>query len=224
MHIKRIRVIIPLSIILLAIIGVVLWYFAYVLNKNEVSDSENSTTSSTSGSGTNKQDTSKLSKFISLKGDAFDQAYLADMMAHHEGGINMAEQAQSVVPHEELRTLAGNITLTQSQELVKMQQWQKDWDYKATMGSGHMSHGGMAMGMSGDMVEMMGKLKDLTGKAYEKVFLAQMIVHHKQAIDMSQYAEVNAKHQEIKSFAKDLIVSQGAEIRQMEQWQTSWGY
>lgn len=210
-----------LSIILLSIIGMVVWYFAFF-------SIEEAAKVDTNSSASVQQPAEKVanndSKFATLKGDSFDEAYIADMLAHHEGAVSMAEQAQAVTAHEAVRTLAGDITMTQSQEMMQMYQWQKQWGYKATSGGGHLSHGGAGAAMAGDMVEMINKLKDLKGEAYDKEFLKQMILHHEQAVEMSQYAEVNAKHQEIKDLAKGIITAQTKEISEMKQWQIDWGY
>ena len=162
--------------------------------------------------------------YANLKGDAFDEAYIADMLAHHEGALNMSEQAMAVTAHEEIRTLASNIVQSQSAELMIMRTWQKEWGYKETMSGGHGSHGGAGMDMGGDMVEMQNKLQGLTGEEYDKEFLKQMIVHHEQAVEMSKYAADNAKHQEVKDLASAVISAQTTEINQMKQWQKQWGY
>lgn len=163
-------------------------------------------------------------KFASLKGDAFDEAFIADMLAHHEGAVNMSEQAQAATAREEIRTLAGNITASQSMEMMEMRDWQKAWGYEITNSGGHMSHGGGGMDMAGDMTEMMAKLQGLTGEAYDKEFLTQMIIHHEQAVDMARFADTNAKHEEIKTLAREIITAQEAEIAQMKLWQQEWGY
>ncbi len=208
-----------LAVTLLVAIGAAVWYFAFFSIKSEApTDNMQNSTS------TEPEQEAQDNKFANLKGDAFDEAYIADMLAHHDGAVNMAEQAQAVTAHEEVRTLSGEIIMTQGQEIMKMRQWQKDWGYKETMSGGHMSHGGGGMDMGGDMVEMMNRLKDLTGEAYDEEFLKQMIIHHEQAIEMSKYAEQNAKHQEIKDLAKEVISTQEKEIAQMKQWQKDWGY
>lgn len=206
---------------ILAISSVAIWYFAFYSIKPELDQPAQSSNVS------NEKEQSKPvsgGKFAELKGDDFDEAYIANMLAHHEGALNMAEQAQAVTAHTEIRTLASDITQSQGREIVKMQQWQKDWGYKVTMGSGHGSHGGEGMDMGGDMVEMQNKLIDLTGEAYDKEFLKQMILHHEQAVEMSQYAAQNARHQEIKNLALEVISAQNNEIEQMKQWQKDWGY
>lgn len=208
-------------IVVLAIAAAAVWYFAFFSIKPEpVQTSQNSSV----GTASKKEAPQSDSKFANLKGGAFDEAYIADMLAHHEGALNMSENAGAFAVHDEIRTLTGNIIQTQSAEVMKMRTWQKEWGYKETMSGGHMSHSGGGMDMGGDMVEMQNKLQGLTGEAYDKEFLKQMIIHHEQAIEMSQYAETNAKHQEIKDLASSVMSEQKTEIDQMKQWQKDWGY
>lgn len=208
-------------IVVLAIAAAAVWYFVVFSVKPEpVQTSQNSS----AGTASKKEAPQSDSKFANLKGDAFDEAYIADMLAHHEGAVNMSEQAMAVTAHDEIRTLASNIVQSQSAEIMQMRTWQKSWGYKETMSGGHGSHGGAGMDMGGDMVEMQNKLQGLTGEEYDKEFLKQMIVHHEQAVEMSKYAAANAKHQEIKDLASAIISAQTTEIDQMKQWQQEWGY
>jgi len=208
-------------IVVLAIAAAAVWYFV-VFSVKPVPEGALETSNTTVDE--KKQKPASDNIYANLKGDAFDEAYIADMLAHHEGALNMSESAGAFAVHDEIRTLAGNIIQTQSAEVMKMRTWQKEWGYKETMSGGHMSHSGGGMDMAGDMVEMQNKLQGLTGEAYDKEFLKQMIIHHEQAIEMSQYAETNAKHQEIKDLAADVISAQTTEIEQMKQWQKEWGY
>lgn len=78
------------------------------------------------------------------------------------------------------------------------------------------------MGMS--MNDMMGGLQGKTGDEFDKAFIAEMIVHHQGAINMAKQAKQNAKHEEIKNLANDIISAQTKEITEMKQWQKNWGY
>lgn len=69
---------------------------------------------------------------------------------------------------------------------------------------------------------MMMELEGGQGNEFDKAFMAQMIVHHQGAIQMAELALQNAKHEEIKSMARDIISAQNTEIRQMQSWQASW--
>jgi uncharacterized protein (DUF305 family) len=88
-----------------------------------------------------------------------------------------------------------------------------------TMPNGHMMHdSSMTMG---DMVDM---LKGKTGDELDKAFLLGMIPHHQGAVDMAKLVLENAKHEEIRQMAKDIIETQQREIDMMKQWQQEWGY
>ncbi|HXH27110.1 MAG TPA: DUF305 domain-containing protein [Candidatus Acidoferrum sp.] len=74
------------------------------------------------------------------------------------------------------------------------------------------------------MGQMVTGLQGKTGDNFDKAFLSEMIPHHQGAIDMANLAKMNAKHNEIKNMADNIIASQTAEVNQMELWQGQWGY
>lgn len=210
-----------LIIVMMVIAAVAVWYFGVFSAKPEkASITQNKDT--VAATVTTK--TMSESKYALLKGDEFDETYIAEMIAHHEGAASMSEQAMSVTAHDQIFNLASNIVQDQSREMIQMREWQKAWGFEITNSGGHMSHGGGGAEMAGDMVEMMNRLKDLKGEAYDEEFLRQMILHHEQAIEMSVDADTNAKRQEIKDLAASVITAQSAEIKQMKQWQKEWGY
>ncbi len=212
--------IILIAVATLLIAGIGAWYFITDRQTAEKNRQQTNTQSeATSGAAAIADDDSKFAK---LTGEAYDEAYIADMLAHHEGALNMSEMVSAGTKRSELIQLAQTIMQTQSQELMKMQTWQQEWGYERTMG-GHGSHAGMGNEMSGDMMMMGEELTGLEGVEFDKKFLELMIEHHQQAVDMSKYADANASHQELKSLASAVITAQEAEITQMKQWQTEWG-
>ena len=221
MKITKNKLFAVIIIVLVAFAGAI-WYFGVFSIKPEKTTSNTENTKSSQQVVTSEKTTD--SKYATLKGDGFDEAFIADMIAHHEAAINMSEQAQAMTARDEIRTLASAIMETQTTEMVQMREWQQAWGFEITNSGGHMSHGGGGAEMAGDMVEMQNKLNDLKGEAYDKEFLKQMILHHEQAVDMAKYAADNAKSQEIKDLASNIIKAQNEEIRQMKQWQESWGY
>lgn len=60
-------------------------------------------------------------------GDAFDKAFLSEMIIHHEGAVQMAEQALSNAKHQEIKDLAVAIISAQNKEIASMKSWQKTW-------------------------------------------------------------------------------------------------
>lgn len=74
------------------------------------------------------------------------------------------------------------------------------------------------------MEDMNASLEGKTGDEFDKEFLAQMTMHHQGAVEMAKLAKQNAKHQELKDMADDIIDAQNKEILQMNTWQMDWGY
>ena len=82
----------------------------------------------------------------------------------------------------------------------------------------------VSMNDSMGMDDMTAKLTGKTGDDFDKTFLSEMIVHHQGAISMANLAKQNAKHDEIKKLADDIVAAQTKEITEMKQWQKDWGY
>jgi uncharacterized protein (DUF305 family) len=70
-------------------------------------------------------DTDKLS---SLSGNAFDLEFIAQMIPHHEGAVTMAKEALQKSQKNEIKALANAIIKSQSEEITKMQAWNKAWN------------------------------------------------------------------------------------------------
>lgn len=81
-----------------------------------------------------------------------------------------------------------------------------------------MDNNDMSMG------EMNSLLQGKTGDEFDKAFLTEMIMHHQGAIDMANLAKTNAKHDEVKTLADNILAAQSKEIDMMQTWQTQWGY
>lgn len=60
-------------------------------------------------------------------GDEFDRAFLAEMIVHHQGAVDMARAALDAAMHDDLKAFARMIISAQESEIVRMKQWQKDW-------------------------------------------------------------------------------------------------
>lgn len=60
-------------------------------------------------------------------GDDFDKAFLAEMIMHHEGAVEMAEAALQYAKHAEIKQMAGAIISAQTTEINQMKNWQQSW-------------------------------------------------------------------------------------------------
>lgn len=60
-------------------------------------------------------------------GDEFDKAFLAGMIVHHEGAVEMAQMALQYAKHQEIKDMAQAIISAQTTEINQMKAWGKSW-------------------------------------------------------------------------------------------------
>ncbi|MCU0660448.1 MAG: DUF305 domain-containing protein [Candidatus Pacebacteria bacterium] len=70
---------------------------------------------------------SMMAELEGKTGDAFDAAFLSEMIVHHEGAVVMAEAVLRSSNRSELITLANDIIAAQTKEIEMMKEWQKSW-------------------------------------------------------------------------------------------------
>lgn len=172
--------------------------------------------------GTVDKNSSEYQMYSKLNGADYDRMFLAGMIAHHQGAVDMANLALTNAKHQEIKDMANAIIMAQTKEIGDMENWQKAWGYPASSGPAMQDHS--SMGMMSDMAGMTEKLKGLTGDAFDKAFLSSMIEHHQSAINMAYPGQTNAQHEEVKTLTKAIVDAQSKEIAQMKQWQKDWGY
>lgn len=217
------------NIIILAIVAIVaiagVSIFAITNNNNEMMNdnmmSDNNSSQQDASSLVDKN-SNDYKMYSELKGDDYDRMFIANMIEHHKGAVDMAKLAQTNAKHQALKNMANDIITAQAKEITDMEMWQKDWGYPSSSGEMMMDHS--AMGMMADMGQMTEELKGLTGDVFDKAFLSSMIEHHQSAINMAYPGQTNAKHDEIKQLTKAMVDAQSNEITQMKQWQKDWGY
>jgi uncharacterized protein (DUF305 family) len=69
-----------------------------------------------------------LKKLESLKGNEFDVEFLRQMIPHHEGAVEMANDLQKQDSHAELKELAEDIVKAQELEIKQMRVWLSTWE------------------------------------------------------------------------------------------------
>ena len=57
----------------------------------------------------------------------YDQRFITAMVAHHQGAITMAKEAQTKAEHQEIKQLADAIIKAQEAEVQQLQSWQQQW-------------------------------------------------------------------------------------------------
>ena len=154
-----------------------------------------------------------------------DIDFVHGMISHHAQAIIMSRWAPTHGAGEAVQTLCGRIINAQGDEIVLMQQWLADRGQPIPPPKPMPMH--MVMdGMEHDMM-MPGMLSDAQMKAldaargadFDKLFLADMIQHHRGAVSMvRQLWATNgaAQDQWIFKFSNDVNVDQTTEIARME--------
>jgi uncharacterized protein (DUF305 family) len=101
----------------------------------------------------NKETTSNTSSMSSMSmddmsadlknktGDDFDKAFIADMIVHHEGAVEMAKLSAANAKHDEIKELSKAIIAAQQKEIANMKQWRTDWGYGTATNSMRSMHG-----------------------------------------------------------------------------------
>ncbi len=135
-----------------------------------------------------------------LSGKEFNIAFLSQMIAHHQGAVDMAQQALKTAKHAETKKEARMVITNQQKEIAQMTAWLQKWygvkpsDEQEAM-------------MRADMQPMMDmKIEN------DQMFFKMMIPHHQSAIEMSQVALTKSDRAEVKHLARSIIKAQKAEI------------
>lgn len=139
----------------------------------------------------------------------YEVKFMTDMIEHHAMAIMMAESCLEKAVHPELRSLCQQIIAAQSQEIEEMQSWLQDWY-------------GMSYEPEVKMTGQMKRLMSMSGAMFEIEFMQMMIQHHAKAVKEGEHCLDKTYHPELRQLCQNIIVSQTAEIRQMQAWLCQW--
>lgn len=134
-------------------------------------------------------------------GDAFDAAFLSTMIAHHQGAVAAADAALSTSTDPFVRQAAEEVRATQQSEIDEMASWLTEWFGRTPAGA-----------MPG-AIGMTASPSGWASVTPDQAFLANMMQHHQEAIDMAQLALERSARTEILDLASAIIRSQSTEIR-----------
>lgn len=149
----------------------------------------------------------------------YDLSFIDMMLMHHGHGIEMAQLAESKSTLPQLKKFAMRISADQGKDTTALQRY-RDRFYANDRKADKMRMGTMTM-TAAEMQRMsyidMNKLKEASGSDFNQLFIDIFTKHHQMAIQMSQDAQKNAEHAEVKEFARMTITKQGKDIREMDQ-------
>lgn len=69
----------------------------------------------------------EMKKETAMEGAYTDQEFLAEMIAHHEDAIKMAEEVLKHTSRKEVTQMANDIISVQSEEIAQMKAWLMAW-------------------------------------------------------------------------------------------------
>lgn len=141
-----------------------------------------------------------------------EQAFLEQMVPHHESAIEMATLALENAQRPQVRRLAKDIISSQEKEIAEMKAWHRQWfgsELEAAMTGPHANP---------DMTQ----LERATGDDFDRAFLAMMIPHHASAITMCEGVMMGSPRTEISTLTSGITAAQAKEIGQMQQWREQW--
>lgn len=159
---------------------------------------------------------------------AADIHFMSAMIGHHAQAIKMAGWAESHGASPSVRTLAERIINAQHDEIVTMQRWLRDRNQpvpdpsQMEMGMKMKMDDGTehVMLMPGMLTEeQMRELDAARGKDFDRLFLTDMIQHHRGAITMVKelFDTYGAAQDELVfKFASDVNVDQTTEVARMQ--------
>ena len=163
-----------------------------------------------------------------------------DMIDHHAQAVDMATIVQQRTTDADLRYLATDIALGQTNQMGQMQGWLNEW--KLPIGrtgqpmawmnsSGHGMQMGQGVSMDPALMKLqanglmpgmatqaeVNQLRTLPVAQMDVLFLKLMIAHHTGGVAMAQVAIAETKEPVVVALCKTIVASQTLEITQMTQ-------
>jgi uncharacterized protein (DUF305 family) len=164
-----------------------------------------------------------------------DAGFSRDMARHHLQGVQMANLARDRSRDPQIRSLAFDISATQTNQAGRMQGWLDLWGVPVSGGTpmswmSGSGHDHMAMGSgSGALMpgmateEELTELQSLSGTAFDVQFLRLMIRHHQGGLEMARYAAAHAGVPAVRKLARSIAETQTAETTTMATMLTALG-
>jgi uncharacterized protein (DUF305 family) len=171
--------------------------------------------------------------------DSVDAGFARDMSRHHLQGVEMANVALERSEDPEIRSLAFDISSTQTNQAGRMEGWLSLWGLPSSGGEAmawmaddeaHTGHSMEGMDMGGETLmpgmateEELTELRGLSGTAFDVQFLRLMIRHHQGGLGMAEYAADHADVDAVRRLAGTIADTQTAETTTMTELLTERG-
>jgi uncharacterized protein (DUF305 family) len=151
--------------------------------------------------------------------DSAEAGFAHDMSTHHAQAVEMGMIAYQKATVPDVRTLGGDIAITQQGQIGVMSTWLKDWGLDANSSRPPMSWmpngqnelvNNLMPGMA--TREEVDKLKNATGKQVDILFCQYMLRHHLGGIHMVDDVLAQNPRPEVRDLAETMKKNQTAEV------------
>jgi uncharacterized protein (DUF305 family) len=185
------------------------------------SNSESDTQSSASPAMTSAPSSTNVAPADAQAHNDTDVMFAQGMIPHHQQAVEMSAMLlakEDIDPR--VVSLAEQIKAAQAPEIETMRGWLNDWGVAAAPPMGSEMPGHAMPGMSGEGMMSpsdMAALQNAQGAEASRLFVTQMIEHHRGAISMAQNEIDNGQYAPAVDMARTIKSSQEEEIGAMEQ-------
>jgi len=162
--------------------------------------------------------------------DSPEAGFARDMAAHHAQAVEMGMIAYQKASTPEVRTLGGDIAITQQGQIGVMNTWLNDWDLNINSDQPPMAW--MPDGQRGLVGNLMpgmatrdeiAKLRSSTDTQVDILFCQYMLRHHVGGLHMIEGVLSENPIPEVRDLAQVMKTTQSAEIPTMENLLTRLG-
>ena len=137
-----------------------------------------------------------------------DVVFLQNMVLHHTQAMTMSQIARNQASTAQVKDLAARIEAEQSPQIQQMNSLLTEWAIPAPATTG-------ATGTTNGVGH--GQLPGtVSGAGFDRAFLEIMIVHHQDAVDMSQIELAQASDPATRNLAQQIISADQAQINEMQ--------
>lgn len=155
-----------------------------------------------------------------------DVGFSRDMAVHHQQAVLMSELLRDRGTDEELKAIAVDMVLTQTNQVGQMQGWLALWGEPfATaeppmrwMGGEHAHHDGDTPMTGMASQEQLNALEAATGDEAERRYLTLMIPHHQGGVEMAQHAVDHASTPAVRDLARSMVQAQTTELETLQKF------
>ncbi len=134
-----------------------------------------------------------------------DEAFAANMLPHHEGGVKLGEMAVKKGVDPKVKSIGQDIVDAQTRESETLRRFLRDF-------------GGVSPVMPApieerDMMDMK-KLEEASGQGFDRLWLEVIGGHHAAAIQMAEIEKTGGKSPQAKKLATSIVDTQSSELTQ----------